>query len=119
MNVPISLDRRHSHSTSETYERNNDTVPKAVQTTAVPLERQPIKQANDETIDRRKQVATYYKDNAMASYQVAADALNISSKTTVYNDLKWLEKQGVLHVQRDGKTTNVAVNGQYDSFVNG
>ncbi len=96
-------------------ERNSKTAHEIVKVAAVP-EVEPI---NDETIDRRQRVATYYKDNATASYQAAADALNISSKTTVYNDLKWLEKRGVLHVQRDGKTTNVAVNGQYDSFVNG
>ncbi len=106
--VGIGLKRWHERTSRNT-----------VQDIGVPEVQEPAQPANDETIDRRQRVATYYKDNATASYQAAADALNISSKTTVYNDLKWLEKRGVLHVQRDGKTTNVAVNGQYDSFVNG
>lgn len=101
------------------HERTGKTAPEIVKVAVVPEAQQPAQAENDETIDRRQRVATYYKDNATASYQAVADALNISSKTTVYNDLKWLEKRGVLHVQRDGKTTNVAVNGQYDSFVNG
>lgn len=91
----------------------------AVQTATVPEVRQHEQPMNDAANERRKQVATYYRCNATASYQAAADALNITSKATVYNDLKWLEKRGVLHVQRDGKTTNVAVNGMYEQFVNG
>jgi hypothetical protein len=90
-----------------------------VQSAIVPEVRKAEQPANDAANERRKQVATYYKDNPTASYQTAADALSITSKATVYNDLKWLEKQDVLHVHRNGKTTNVEVNGRYEYFVNG
>jgi hypothetical protein len=86
-----------------------------VQTAIVP----EVQAVNDGTIDRRKQVATHYLNNPMDSYQAAADALGITSKTTVYNDVKWLERNGVVHVERNGKTTNVTVNGQYETFMNG
>ncbi len=53
------------------------------------------------------------------SLQRVADALNITSKTTVNNDLKWLERQGVVHVDRTNKPAVVQVNGHYEQFVNG
>ncbi len=102
--VAIGLKRWH--------ERNEETT---VQPAAVPEVQAP----NDETTTRRKLVATHYLSSPTDSYQTVADALNITSKATVYNDVKWLEKNGVLHVQRDGKTTNVQVNGRYEQFVNG
>lgn len=100
-------------------ERNASLIENIVQKAIVPEVRKAEQPLNDAAIERRKQVATYYKDNGTASYQAAADTLNITSKATVYNDLKWLEKQGVVHVERAGKTTNVEVNGQYEHFVNG
>jgi hypothetical protein len=97
------------------HERNKKDALVAVQSAVVP-EVQPL---NDETIERRKRVATHYLTNPTDSLQRVADALNITSKTTVNNDLKWLEKQAIVHVERTGKTTNVQVNGQYEHFVNG
>lgn len=83
---------------------------------AVVPEVQPM---NDETLERRKRVATHYLSNPTDSLQRVADALNITSKTTVNNDLKWLERQKIAHVERNGKTTNVQMNGHYERFVNG
>lgn len=91
------------------------TQPNAVQIAVVPV----VQATNDETTERRKQVATYYRDSPTDSYQTVADALGITSKATVYNDVKWLERNGVVHVERNGKTTNVRVNGQYETFMNG
>lgn len=102
--VAIGLKRWH--------ERNQAN---AVQNAVVPV----VQPANDETTERRKQVATHYLNSPTDSYQTVADTLGITSKATVYNDVKWLERQGVLHVERNGKTTNVRVNGQYETFVNG
>lgn len=82
-----------------------------------PFVEQPAQ--NDGALERRRLVATHYRANPEDSYQNAADALGITSKATVYNDVKWLERQGVLHVERNGKTTNVRVNGHYETFVNG
>lgn len=96
-------------------ERNAQMAAEAVQMAVVP-EVQPV---NDETIERRKRVATHYLSNPTDSLQKVADALNITSKTTVNNDLKWLEKQGVVHVDRASKPAVVQVNGQYEQFVNG
>lgn len=96
-------------------ERNTVIAPEIVQLSVVP-EAAPV---NDETIERRKRVATHYLNNPMDSLQRVADALGITSKTTVNNDLKWLEKQEIVHVERTGKTTNVRVNGHYEQFVNG
>ena len=76
-----------------------------------------VQNVNDDVTERRRQVATYYRDNPNDSYQTVADALNVTSKTTVYNDVKWLERQGVLHVERNGKTQTVNVNGQYETFM--
>ena len=96
-------------------ERNAKTATETVQMAVVP-EVQPV---NDETIERRKRVATHYLTNPTDSLQKVADALNITSKTTVNNDLKWLERQGVVHVDRANKPAIVQVNGQYEHFVNG
>lgn len=97
------------------HERNTETSALPVQLTVVP-EVQPLA---DETIERRKRVATHYLTNPTDSLQKVADALNITSKTTVNNDLKWLERQGVVHVDRTNKPPVVQVNGQYETFVNG
>lgn len=79
----------------------------------------PEVETTNETNERRKRVATFYRDNPNASYQTVADQLALSSKTMVYNDVKWLERSGIVHVERTGKTTNVTVNGMYETFVNG
>lgn len=100
-------------------ERNANTVAEAVQNVVVPEVQQPEQAQNGDAMNRRKMVATYYKDNPNATYQQAADDLDVTSKATVFNDVKWLEKRGVVHVERDGKTTNVRVNGQYETFING
>jgi hypothetical protein len=100
-------------------ERNAKTAAETVQSVVVPEVQQPEQPVNDDAMNRRKAVATYYKDNPNATYQQVADDLNVTSKATVFNDVKWLEKRGVVHVERDGKTTNVRVNGQYETFVNG
>ena len=100
-------------------ERNAQTQNETVQNAHVPEVQQPEQPQNDDALNRRKMVATYYKDNPNATYQTAADALNVTSKATVFNDVKWLEKRGVVHVERDGKSTNVRVNGQYETFING
>lgn len=100
-------------------ERNAKAVAENVQNAIVPEVQQPEQPVNDEAMNRRKVVAMFYKDNPNASYQTAADALNITSKATVYNDVKWLEKRGVVDVEREGKSTNVRVNGHYNEFVNG
>lgn len=97
------------------HERNTEEGALPVQMAVVP-EVQPV---NDETIVRRKRVATHYLTNPTDSLQKVADALNITSKTTVNNDLKWLERQGVVHVDRASKPAVVQVNGQYERFVNG
>lgn len=97
------------------HERNTEEVALPVQMAVVP-EVQPV---NDETIERRKRVATHYLTNPTDSLQKVADALNITSKTTVNNDLKWLERQGVVHVDRTNKPAVVQVNGHYEQFVNG
>lgn len=97
------------------HERNTEEGALPVQLAVVP-EVQPL---NDETIERRKRVATHYLTNPTDSLQKVADALNITSKTTVNNDLKWLERQGVVHVDRTSKPAVVQVNGQYEQFVHG
>lgn len=100
-------------------ERNakNDAV--SVQTAIVPEVQQPEIATDTATLDRRKELATYCNDGRFASLQTAADDLSYTSKTAVRNDLLWLEKQGVVHIDRSGKTLNVQVNGQYERFVNG
>lgn len=105
--VAIGLKRWH--------ERNQQKAVEAVQTVVVP----EVAPVNDDTIERRKRVATHYLTNPMDSLQRVADALNITSKTTVNNDLKWLEREGVVHVDRTNKPAVVQVNGHYERFVNG
>lgn len=100
-------------------ERNAKTNAEAVQTTVVPEVQQTETVTDSETINRRKELAAYCHNGRFASLQTAADDLAYTSKTAVRNDLLWLEKQGVVHVDRSGKTLNVQVNGQYEQFVNG
>lgn len=96
------------------HERNAAVTAEPVQMPVVP----EVQPANDETIERRKRVATHYLTNPLDSLQRAADTLNIPSKATVSNDLKWLERQGVVHVGQEGKQRVVRVNGNYEQFVN-
>ena len=90
-----------------------------MQNSTVPLERTEETVTDSATIDRRRMLATYCNDGRFLSLQTAADDLSYTSKTAVRNDLLWLEKQGIVHVDRTGKTLNVAVNGRYETFVNG
>jgi hypothetical protein len=100
-------------------ERNAMMGENSVQNAPVPLERTDETVTDSATIDRRKSLATYCNDGRFLSLQTAADDLSYTSKTAVRNDLLWLEKQGIVHVDRSGKTLNVAVNGQYATFMNG
>jgi hypothetical protein len=95
-------------------ERNVATAPEIVPIPVVP-EVEPV---NDEVIERRKRVATHYLNNPTDSLQRVADALGITSKTTVNNDLKWLDKQEIVHIEQEGKQRIVRVNGRYEQFVN-
>lgn len=93
--------------------RWNERGQDVVQTAVVP----EVENGNDETIERRKQVAAWYKSSPTDSYQAVADGLNVANKSTVYNDVKWLERNGIVHVERLGKQTTVHVNGKYEEFV--
>ena len=97
-------------------ERTPTVVPEAV-VLEVDAVSNNVDVANDETLGRRKQVALHYKVNPTASYQAVADGLNVPNKSTVYNDVKWLERNGIVHVERSGKQTIVHVNGKYEEFV--
>ena len=72
---------------------------------------------NDETTTRRKMVAMHYLNNPNDSYQTVADVLGVNNKSTVYNDVKWLERNEIVHVERNGKQTIVHVNGRYEEFI--
>jgi len=78
-----------------------------------------VRTQNDETIDRRKILATYCNDGRFESLQTAANDLSYTSKTIVRNDLLWLEREGIVHIDRSGRTMAVNVNGQYETFMNG
>lgn len=73
----------------------------------------------DLTLVRRKRVATHYKTNSSDSYQVVATALDIPNKGTVYQDVQWLVKQGILEVTKNNGVQAVRVNGNYDQFMKG
>ncbi len=96
-------------------ERHADTMSEPVKTVVVP----EVQPQNDDTINRRKELAAYCNDKGFSSLQIAADDLSYTSKTAVRNDLLWLEKQGIVHVNREGKTLNVRVNGHFERFMNG
>jgi len=100
-------------------ERNATLAVETVQTIIVPEVRQPETITDSETMERRKGLATYCNNGRFGSLQTAANDLGYTSKTAVRNDLLWLEKQGIVHVNREGKTLNVAVNGMYATFMNG
>lgn len=100
-------------------ERNAQMAIDAGKNVAVPEVQQTVTVTDDGAIDRRKELATYCNAGRFASLQTAANDLEYTSKTAVRNDLLWLEKQGIVHVDRTGKTLNVAVNGMYEQFVNG
>lgn len=100
-------------------ERNATMAENAVQNSIVPEVQQPETVTDGATIERRRGLATYCNDGRFLSLQTAANDLGYTSKTAVRNDLMWLEKQGIVHVNRDGKTLNVGVNGMYESFMNG
>lgn len=100
-------------------ERNAQMAIDAGKNVAVPEVQQPVTVTDDGAINRRKELATYCNAGRFASLQTAANDLEYTSKTAVRNDLLWLEKQGIVHVDRTGKTLNVAVNGMYEQFVNG
>lgn len=72
---------------------------------------------NDHAIDRRKQLATYCNEGRFSSLQNTANDLEYTSKTVVRNDLLWLEKQGIVNVERNGRTMAVSTNGHYEMFM--
>lgn len=100
-------------------ERNATINENTVQNSIVPEVQQPETATDSATIDRRKELATYCNDGRFVSLQTAANDLGYTSKTAVRNNLLWLERQGVLHIVKGGKTLTVQVNGQYETFMNG
>jgi len=90
-----------------------------IENVVTPEEREIIESSHEESMIRRRQLLRYCIDNSSFSYQQAADALGITSKTTVFNSLKWLERYGYVSVDRRTRITHVQVNGQYETFVNG
>lgn len=84
---------------------------------ANPLGVTPTEPKLDPTLVRRKRVATHYKTNSADSYQVVATALQIPNKGTVYQDVQWLVKQGILEITKNNGVQAVRVNGKYDEFM--
>lgn len=69
--------------------------------------------------ERRKAVATYFKENGNKSYQDAATHLSITNKGTVYQDVTWLIKRGVMEKVTNNGVSGLAVNGKFDDFMKG
>lgn len=98
-------------------ERNQQIVQDATVSTIVPEVQTQIA-ANDDTIERRKALAMHIETNGFRSLQTTADELGYTNKTVVRTDLLWLEKHGIVDVDRSRKSMNVQVNGGYQSFMN-
>lgn len=101
------------------WDERNQQIVHDVAVSAIVPEVQPQIDATDNTIDRRKTLAMHIETNGFRSLQSTADELGYTNKTVVRTDLLWLEKQGIVQVDRSGKSMNVQVNGHYQSFVNG
>jgi DeoR-like helix-turn-helix domain len=74
----------------------------------------------DGTFERRVRVLDMWKDGTELSLKDAADQLGVS-KTTISNDLGWLESAEVIHRQVNPETgkTMVTVNGKEAAFRSG
>lgn len=101
------------------WDERNQQIVQVADVPAIVPEVQPQNNAADGTIDRRKGLAMHIETNGFRSLQTTADELGYTNKTVVRTDLLWLEKQGIVDVDRSGKSMNVQVNGGYQSFVNG
>lgn len=73
----------------------------SAKTTIVPGVSNESKPTEIDTDKRRTIVLDFYRNNPGVPYQVAADALGVP-KTSVYNDVKFWEKRGMIHVNGNG-----------------
>lgn len=73
-------------------------------------------QSNEQAKERRKQVVVAYKQNPNASYQEVANGLGVN-KSVVWNDVKWLAQNEIVHVSTVGRKTTVTVNGNEPQFM--
>lgn len=90
-----------------------------IETVVTPEEREIMEASRDEAILRRRELLRYCIRNPSFSYQRAADDLAVTNKTTVYNDLKWLERYGYAKVERRARSTDVLPIGKYERFLIG
>jgi hypothetical protein len=60
-----------------------------------------VKQPENDTDHRRTIVLDFYRSNPGVPYSQAAETLGLS-KTTIYNDVKFWEKRGTIHVNGNG-----------------
>ena len=91
---------------------------KSAENRIVPEVRNLSDETNSATNERRKALATYCHEGRFTSLQNTANDLSYTSKTVVRNDLIWLEREGIVNVERSGKTMTVSTNGHYESFIN-
>lgn len=73
----------------------------SVQNTSVPGVENAKTPVETDTDKRRVIVLDFYRDNPGVPYSTAAEQLNLS-KSTVYNDVKFWEKRGTMHVNGNG-----------------
>lgn len=101
------------------FEAEIERLRSRIDTIITPEEKAILEVSREESVSRRRSLLRYCLDAANFSYQKAADDLCVTSKATVYNDLKWLERYGYISVNRGARITTVTPNKDYQQFLAG